>query len=132
MKIEKMFVEGGGVVQDSEHVLLIDYFLIWTGVVQDSEPDPFEVSDAVTMLNYLGFKDQGREKKDIIILTGPPGAGKGSQAPKIVEALKIPRLSTGEATPQPATQSLGLSNTYLDPLTLVSALLESNDTTPNR
>eukprot|EP01038_Epipyxis_sp_PR26KG_P004034 gene4034-5771_t len=33
-KIEKLFVEGGG-------------------VVQDSDPDPFEVSDATTMLNYL-------------------------------------------------------------------------------
>mmetsp|Transcript_25252 Transcript_25252/g.25482 ORF Transcript_25252/g.25482 Transcript_25252/m.25482 type:complete len:219 (+) Transcript_25252:96-752(+) len=34
MKIEKMFVEGGG-------------------VTQDSGPDPFEVSDADTMLTYL-------------------------------------------------------------------------------
>jgi len=34
MKIEKLFIEGGG-------------------VVQNSGPDPFEVSDAVTMLNYL-------------------------------------------------------------------------------
>jgi peroxiredoxin len=37
MKLEKIFVEGGG-------------------VVQDSGPDPFEVSDANTMLNYLQSK----------------------------------------------------------------------------
>ena len=34
--------------------------------------------------------------KTVVILFGPPGAGKGSQAPKIVEALKIPQLSTGD------------------------------------
>ena len=35
-------------------------------------------------------------KKKIMILFGPPGAGKGSQAPKIVETLGIPQLSTGD------------------------------------
>lgn len=34
--------------------------------------------------------------KTVMILFGPPGAGKGSQAPKIVDALKIPQLSTGD------------------------------------
>ena len=34
--------------------------------------------------------------KTIMILFGPPGAGKGSQAPKIVEKLSIPQLSTGD------------------------------------
>ena len=34
--------------------------------------------------------------KKIMILFGPPGAGKGSQAPKIVETLGIPQLSTGD------------------------------------
>ena len=31
-----------------------------------------------------------------MILFGPPGAGKGSQAPKIVETMGIPQLSTGD------------------------------------
>ena len=34
--------------------------------------------------------------KTVMILFGPPGAGKGSQAPKIVETLSIPQLSTGD------------------------------------
>merc|ERR1719440_2627311 len=34
--------------------------------------------------------------KTVMILFGPPGAGKGSQAPKIVETLGIPQLSTGD------------------------------------
>jgi len=34
--------------------------------------------------------------KTVMILFGPPGAGKGSQAPKIVDKLNIPQLSTGD------------------------------------
>jgi adenylate kinase len=34
--------------------------------------------------------------KTVMILFGPPGAGTGSQAPKIVDALNIPQLSTGD------------------------------------
>ena len=36
------------------------------------------------------------ETRTIMILFGPPGAGKGSQAPKIVETLGVPQLSTGD------------------------------------
>ena len=36
------------------------------------------------------------DSKTVMILFGPPGAGKGSQAPKIVETLDIPQLSTGD------------------------------------
>ena len=32
----------------------------------------------------------------LYIIIGPPGAGKGSQAPKIVATLGIPQLSTGD------------------------------------
>ena len=38
----------------------------------------------------------GGEARTIMILFGPPGAGKGSQAPKIVETLGVPQLSTGD------------------------------------
>ena len=34
--------------------------------------------------------------RKIVMLFGPPGAGKGTQAPKIVDLLDIPQLSTGD------------------------------------
>lgn len=43
---------------------------------------------------------QGKAKaaggRKVLMLFGPPGSGKGTQAPKIVEALAIPQLSTGD------------------------------------
>jgi adenylate kinase len=45
------------------------------------------------VVSALAAKDAG---KTVMILFGPPGAGKGSQAPKIVDTLKIPQLSTGD------------------------------------
>lgn len=36
------------------------------------------------------------QQRTVVILVGPPGAGKGSQAPVIVQALGIPQLSTGD------------------------------------
>ena len=38
----------------------------------------------------------GEGGKIVMVLFGPPGAGKGSQAPKIVEKLGTPQLSTGD------------------------------------
>ena len=38
----------------------------------------------------------GSKARKIMILFGPPGAGKGTHAPKIVDALGIPQLSTGD------------------------------------
>ena len=40
----------------------------------------------------LPISEGGRER-DVIVLFGPPGAGKGSQAPHIVSKLGIPALS---------------------------------------
>lgn len=42
------------------------------------------------------FLSEPKQWRNIMIITGPPGAGKGSQAPKIVDALNIPQLSTGD------------------------------------
>ena len=51
-----------------------------------------------TSVSALAAADAG--SKTVMIL-GPPGAGKGSQAPKIVETLGIPQLSTGDMLPPP-------------------------------
>ena len=47
-----------------------------------------------SVVSALAAADAG--SKTVMILFGPPGAGKGSQAPKIVDTLKIPQLSTGD------------------------------------
>lgn len=44
----------------------------------------------------LGDDEPTEVPRKVLILFGPPGAGKGSQAPKIVETLAIPQLSTGD------------------------------------
>jgi adenylate kinase len=36
------------------------------------------------------------QKRTIVILFGPPGAGKGTHGPKMVEKFNIPQLSTGD------------------------------------
>ena len=41
-------------------------------------------------------KKQEKQWRKIVILFGPPGAGKGTQAPKVVAKLQVPHLSTGD------------------------------------
>ena len=59
-------------------------------ILTDMPDDPKKALAA-----YFGAPAPGKAKK-IMILFGPPGAGKGSHAPKIVATLGIPQLSTGD------------------------------------
>ena len=54
-----------------------------------------QIGESKTGAISTGSAPSGGNKK-IMILFGPPGSGKGSQAPKIVETLGIPQLSTGD------------------------------------
>jgi len=43
-----------------------------------------------------GASTEAAPGRTIVMIFGPPGAGKGSQAPQIVELLGVPQLSTGD------------------------------------
>lgn len=49
-------------------------------------------------LTYLYFESTSKAKqaRKALIIFGPPGAGKGTQAPKIVDKYKLAHLSTGD------------------------------------
>lgn len=49
-----------------------------------------------SIVSALKLPSEPLAPKTVMILFGPPGAGKGSQGPKIVEKLGIPQLSTGD------------------------------------
>jgi adenylate kinase len=52
--------------------------------------------DMDTIWNAIDVELPARMRRSIMILFGPPGAGKGTHAPKIVEKLRTPQLSTGD------------------------------------
>jgi adenylate kinase len=67
------------------------------------------------LLNYLAApkKDQKQWRK-VLILFGAPGAGKGTQAPKIVDKLKIPQLSTGDMLREAVSQGTAVGKKCKD------------------
>ena len=63
--------------------------------------EPVDAAAALQVANEVvgsavGSAVASASRRRILILFGPPGAGKGSQAPKIVESLGVPQLSTGD------------------------------------
>ena len=61
---------------------------------QDTEAATSSKGSTGATRGRLPISEGGRER-DVIVLFGPPGAGKGSQAPHIVSKLRIPALSVG-------------------------------------
>lgn len=67
----------------------------------------------------------------LLVLFGPPGAGKGTQAQRLAQHFKVPQLSTGDmlraeaATGTPRGQAIGwlISGGYLVPDELVNHML---------
>lgn len=74
-----------------------------SGMLDDVREKPTDASDVVDLetarLEVAKYRQQlaaVSRGRTIIILFGPPGAGKGSHAPSIVELLGTPQLSTGD------------------------------------
>ncbi|KAI8872923.1 adenylate kinase 1 [Ramicandelaber brevisporus] len=61
-------------------------------VVKDEQ----EVRDFKASVHKLGHRDEKFERGARLILAGPPGSGKGTQAPKIKERYGVCHLATGD------------------------------------
>eukprot|EP00931_Biecheleriopsis_adriatica_P071001 TRINITY_DN4484_c0_g1_i1.p1 TRINITY_DN4484_c0_g1~~TRINITY_DN4484_c0_g1_i1.p1 ORF type:complete len:308 (-),score=57.96 TRINITY_DN4484_c0_g1_i1:15-896(-) len=66
------------------------------GVSEDSIAHVLKSCTEGDYVNLQDFVKWSLPERSIVMLFGPPGAGKGTVAPKVVEALGVPQLSTGD------------------------------------
>jgi adenylate kinase family enzyme len=62
--------------------------------LEAAKPKPVQISTSTDAC--IKTLDIGVKKRTIMILFGAPGSGKGTAAPRVVQALGIPQLSTGD------------------------------------
>eukprot|EP00930_Biecheleria_cincta_P021102 TRINITY_DN15714_c0_g1_i2.p1 TRINITY_DN15714_c0_g1~~TRINITY_DN15714_c0_g1_i2.p1 ORF type:complete len:285 (-),score=56.98 TRINITY_DN15714_c0_g1_i2:79-891(-) len=87
---------GAGMMAKADFVDLLRLLKIDEKDIQRALKWP-DVETGAGDVNWSSFVTHAvKRPRTVMILFGPPGAGKGTLSPHLVEALKVPQLSTGD------------------------------------